>query len=203
MHIVAHVIKKLFGQRTGLEKSSVKRFLMFSACILLLPTTPGAALAQNTVIFLTSGTSWTVPSNWNNANNTVEVIGSGGAHKSSSATAGAGGGSYSKANNLALTPGSSVPYNIGISGLASPGESTWFGSTTRSSAPVAATGGCNANSHTTCTNSTSANKGSVIHAGGNGGNDNNLAGFAAGGGGAAGPHGVGGAGSRLGHYFRR
>jgi sugar lactone lactonase YvrE len=171
----------------------MKRFLLFVTCF-LLSLLPGLALAQNTVIFLTSGTSWTVPSNWSNANNTVEVIGSGGAHKSSSATAGAGGGSYSKANNLALTPNSSVPYNIGASGLVSPGESTWFGSTSRSSALVAAQGGCNVSSSSDCTNSTSANIGSVIYAGGKGGNDGYLAGFAAGGGGAAGPHGEGGRG---------
>ncbi len=30
------------------------------------------------MIFLTSGTSWTVPSDWNNAANTIEVIGGGG-----------------------------------------------------------------------------------------------------------------------------
>jgi hypothetical protein len=176
------------------RRVSLRHAIILAAFFPFLLSAPRLALAQNKVIFLTSGTSWTVPNDWNNANNTVEVIGAGGAHKSSSATAGAGGGSYSKANSLALTPGSSVPYNIGISGLASPGESTWFGSTTRSSALVAATGGCNANSNIACANSTSANKGSVIHAGGNGGSDNNLAGFAAGGGGAAGPHGVGGGG---------
>ena len=157
----------------------------------MFSTSLSPSLASATVIFLTSGTSWTVPSDWNNAGNTVEVIGAGGAHKSSSATAGAGGGSYSKANNLALTPGSSVAYNIGISGLASPGESTWFGSATLSSALVAAQGGCNVSSSSNCTNSTSANIGSVIYTGGKGGNDGYSAGFAAGGGGAAGPHGGG------------
>jgi sugar lactone lactonase YvrE len=177
----------------------MKRFLLFVTCF-LLSLLPGLALAQTTVIFLTSGTSWTVPSNWNNANNTVEVIGAGGAHKSSSATAGAGGGSYSKANNLTLTPNSSVPYNVGISGLVSPGESTWFGSTSRSSALVAAAGGCNATSSSNCTNSTSANIGSLIYAGGKGGNDGYSAGFAAGGGGAAGPHGGGSRGQDSGQY---
>jgi sugar lactone lactonase YvrE len=162
-----------------------------AACFLLSFSASDLALAQNTVISLTSGTSWTVPSNWSSANNTVEVIGSGGAHKSSSATAGAGGGSYSKAVNLSLTPNSSVPYNIGISGDVSPGESTWFGSTSRSSALVAAQGGCSPTSSSDCTNSTSADIGSVIYTGGKGGNDGYLAGFAAGGGGAAGPHGGG------------
>ena len=182
-----------------LRQLSVRYAVILFACFLFsLPT--ASALAQNKVIFLTSGTSWTVPNDWNNANNTVEVIGAGGAHKSSSATAGAGGGSYSKANHLTLTPNSSVPYNIGISGLASPGESTWFGSTTRSSALVAATGGCNVNSSSNCTNPTSANIGSVIYAGGKGGNDGYLAGFAAGGGGAAGPHGGGGRGQDSGQY---
>src|SRR3989344_3242542 len=30
------------------------------------------------IIFLTSGTSWTVPADWNSSNNTIEVIGGGG-----------------------------------------------------------------------------------------------------------------------------
>ncbi len=48
--------------------------------IAFLFTGPQQAASQSspTVIFLTSGTSWTVPSDWNNSNNTIEVIGGGG-----------------------------------------------------------------------------------------------------------------------------
>ena len=59
-----------------------------------------------TVIFLTSGTTWVVPSDWNNANNSVECIGGGGngATSTSIAAAGGGGGAYAKSSNLVLTP---------------------------------------------------------------------------------------------------
>jgi hypothetical protein len=190
---IAHVARKLLGQGTRPDKLlSMKRFLTFAACFALLLSTPRLALAQTTVIFLTSGMSWTVPNNWNNANNTIEAIGAGGAHTSSSATAGAGGGSYSEISNLALTPGNSVPYQVGTSGAASPGGMTWFNGTTYSNASVNAKGGCNPSSNTTCTNSTSNNIGSVIYVGGEGGSNLDEDGWAAGGGGAAGPHGAGG-----------
>jgi len=53
-----------------------------------------------TVVFLTSGTSWTVPSDWSSTN-TIEIIGGGGAGgggSGSHAVVGAGGGgrSYAK-----------------------------------------------------------------------------------------------------------
>ena len=35
------------------------------------------SFAAATRVFITSGTSWTVPSDWNSANNTIEVIGGG------------------------------------------------------------------------------------------------------------------------------
>jgi hypothetical protein len=153
---------------------------------------PRLALAQTTVIFLTSGSSWTVPNNWSNTNNTIEAIGAGGNHQTSAATAGNGGGSYSRISNLSLTPGSNVPYQIGVSGAASPGGATWFNGTSKSNASVVAVAGCSSTSSSNCSNSVTANVGSVIYAGGNGGTDGYLDGFAAGGGGAAGPHGGGG-----------
>ena len=39
---------------------------------------PGAASAGPQLICLTTGTTWTVPSDWNNANNSIEAIGGGG-----------------------------------------------------------------------------------------------------------------------------
>lgn len=76
-------------------------------------------------IFLTSGTSWTVPTDWNNSNNTVEVIGGGGgagsgySDSSGSGGEGAGGGGaggYSKITNITLVPGATVTYAIGGAG---------------------------------------------------------------------------------------
>lgn len=40
-------------------------------------TSPQYLVPSTTVIFLTSGSSWTVPADWNSACNTIEVIGGG------------------------------------------------------------------------------------------------------------------------------
>ena len=84
------------------------------------------------VIILTSGTSWTVPADWNNANNTIEVIGGGGGGSSSAAgSQGAGGGgAYTKLTNFTLTPSSSAFIQIGGGGAAgSAGTDTWLNKT--------------------------------------------------------------------------
>jgi hypothetical protein len=47
--------------------------ILFIVVLLFLPQ-----LATATTIYLTSGSTWTVPSDWNSANNTIEVIGGGG-----------------------------------------------------------------------------------------------------------------------------
>ena len=76
-------------------------------------------------IFLTSGTSWTVPSDWNNTNNTIEVIGGGGGggggFSDSSGSGGGGGGAggggaYSKVSNVTLLPGATVTISVGNAG---------------------------------------------------------------------------------------
>ena len=60
-------------------------------------------------IFLTSGSSWFVPDNWNSSANIIEVIGgggSGGVARSTGTSAkatGGGAGGYSRIANLALT----------------------------------------------------------------------------------------------------
>jgi len=75
--------------------------------------------------FLTTGTTWTVPSDWSNANNTIEVIGAGGgagggfADSSGSGGGGGGGGgggAYAKVTNVTLTPGATVGIAIGAAG---------------------------------------------------------------------------------------
>ena len=71
-----------------------------------------------TVIYLTSGSSWTVPGDWNNSDNSIEVIGGGagggGGINASVAGGGGGGGAYSKVVNLTLS--GSVAYVIGAGG---------------------------------------------------------------------------------------
>lgn len=83
---------------------------------------PSKAHAQ---VFITSGTTWTVPNDWVNSNNSIEVIGGGGGGgggfqqgtgNGGYAGGGGGGGGYSRANNVTLTPGSVVGVSIGSAG---------------------------------------------------------------------------------------
>jgi len=90
----------------------------FTSSGTLAVTVPGPP--PPTRIFLTSGTTWTVPSNWNAANNTIEVIGGGGAGRFGDGNhvgTGGGGGGYSKAVNVSLTPGATVGLSVGSGGV--------------------------------------------------------------------------------------
>lgn len=89
-------------------------------------------------ITLTSGSSWTVPSDWNNASNTIDVYGGGGAGGAAPVAVGAGGGggAFSRKNNATLTPSASIPISVGAGGTpnfgtstGNPGADTWFSST--------------------------------------------------------------------------
>src|SRR5258708_6889648 len=83
-------------------------YILAFVCVLCAPI----ARAQTTVIFITSGTSWTIPNDWNSANNQIEVIGGGGNGVKSGSFfnpgAGGGGGAYSKVTNVTLTAGATV-----------------------------------------------------------------------------------------------
>src|ERR1700756_611559 len=93
----------------------MKRLIRVLALTLLLPV---LLHAQKQVI-LTSGTTWTVPSDWSGGN-TIECIGGGGAGETGSPSptsgGGGGGGAYSKAVNVTLTPGATVTIAIGTGG---------------------------------------------------------------------------------------
>lgn len=141
-----------------------------------------------TVIFLTvtGAGNWTVPSDWNSAQNTVEVIG-GGSGGNTLGGAGAG-GAYAKVTNLALTAGASIAYSVGIGGAPTvAGGNTFFNGTAGAgnnsaqanggAAPVTTTGGIG---------------GAVVNGSGfTGGNGGSLSTDAGGGGGAAGLNGAG------------
>jgi hypothetical protein len=150
------------------------------------------------VSVLTSGTSWTVPSDWNSSDNKVECIGGGGAGTSeendNDGGGGGGGGAYTKKNNLSLTPGASVSYQIGqgsAAGSGNDGTDSWF----VSSATLLAKGGKYAVDHTGALGgSSTASVGDVKYAGGNGGDYGSSGG--GGGGGGAGPNGKGGNGGK-------
>src|SRR6266566_644143 len=74
-----------------------------------------------TTIFKTSGTSYTIPADWNSANNSIETIASGGGGSAGNTTGGGdgfpgGGGAYSKTTNFAGTPGNVITIAIGLGG---------------------------------------------------------------------------------------
>jgi hypothetical protein len=86
-----------------------------------------AALVCPGTFIITSGSTWTVPSNWS-ASNSIQVIGGGGGgYNAGTGGGGGGGGAYSKILNLALTPSSSVNIQVGSGGTAgASGTDTWF-----------------------------------------------------------------------------
>jgi uncharacterized repeat protein (TIGR01451 family) len=161
-------------------------------------------------IYLTSGNSWPVPANWNSSHNTVEVIGGGGSAGGSQAGVGygtgGGGGGYSKVNNIYLTPGATVQYNVGAGGAApaqgspgNPGGDTWFHGATFLASSVGARGGQGGAFGLSGLGggpggSAALGIGSTRYSGGIGGTFSSTVGYG-GGGGAAGPNGNGGAGA--------
>jgi hypothetical protein len=79
------------------------------------------------VYYINSGTSFTVPADWNNSNNAIHIYGAGGGSSGSYVpnssgnrlgSAGGGGGGYTQVLNLTSTPGSSLSYSIGSGGAA-------------------------------------------------------------------------------------
>jgi hypothetical protein len=57
--------------------------------------------------FFTSTTNWIVPSDWNNTNNYMAVIGAGGGDSCG------GGGGFSSKSNISLTPGTTIYVHVG------------------------------------------------------------------------------------------
>lgn len=67
------------------------------------------------VTFLTSGTSYATPSDWNNTNNSIECIGAGGdGGSANNGGGGGGGGAYAKITNLAIS--GSISYSVAAGG---------------------------------------------------------------------------------------
>ena len=146
-------------------------------------------------IFITSGTSWTVPSDWNDANNTVHVIGGGGGGGQTltgDGAGGGGGGAYSRVSNLDLTPDTSVTISIGAGGgTETAGGDTYFNSSACATASACAKGGGTTTGDPGGTGGAAASGvGGVTRSGGTGGNGGTGSG-GGGGGGAAGLDGDG------------
>jgi hypothetical protein len=142
-----------------------------------------------TQIFIVSGTSWTVPTDWNSANNTVETIGAGGGGQTANgsyAGSGGGGGAYSKITNLSLTAGSSITIQVGTGGSAGiAGGDTWFNGASLAASSVGAKGGGGGGDGSGgAGGAASSGVGTTKYNGGNGGTDTANP-YGAGGGGGA------------------
>ena len=154
-------------------------------------------------VVLTSGTSWTVPSDYNYANSTITLISGGGGSSGSTTSgrtgSGGGGGACLQLTNYPLSPGQTVTYAIGAAGTAgtSGGGNGGAGGTTTFDAYSLAGGGAGGNLSGGAGGAAYTVSGYVTssYAGGNG-----LAGVSgssaqtSGGGGAAGPSSAGGVG---------
>jgi hypothetical protein len=151
-----------------------------------------------TIIYLTSGTTWDVPNDWNSSNNSIEVIGAGGngglATDSTNSGGGGGGGEYRKVTNVSLTASSTVNINIPSGGDGSSADGAWIKNNSGTIVVEAKNGG-NASGVTagsggtggSCLGGCAANNDGG--AGGIGGSAAEAAG--GGGGGSAGPSGAG------------
>lgn len=165
-----------------------------------------AAPALATVACYTTGTSVATPGTWNNASNTIEVIGGGSGGNSGTSNGGGGGGAgggYSKATNVTLS--GTVGYAIGTGGAAgnpsTAGGDTYFCNSTSNCASIAgsavvagAKGGTATSGTGGTTGGTSTTTGAVGGtkvAGGNGGNTTLFNQESAAGGGAGSPNGAG------------
>lgn len=145
-------------------------------------------------IFITSGTSYQLPNDFNPGNNTVECYG-GGAGGNSNRADGGGGGSYAKVTNIQIGAGETASIQIGSAGS----TDTWFNATSLANAvSKGVTLACGAQGASGRTGGlASASCGTVKYNGGDGGSSSTDAPWpysGGGGGGCAGPNGAGGAG---------
>lgn len=109
------------------------------------------------VIRLTAGSgSWTVPADWNDADNSVEVRGAG---ASAGGSVSGSGAAAAVSYNLDLTPGDAISYTVApqtiptnpdnpTAGYGNDGGSSWFGASTFAASLVAAVGGVKGNANT-------------------------------------------------------
>ena len=147
------------------------------------------------VVLLTTGTSYTLPSNWNPANNKIEAIGAGGpggavgGFKTNIAGSGGRGGSYARINDWPVAASTTLTIQVGLSNIEG-GTDSWISNTgsypTTTDQGVLAIGGLGA-----------ASVGTVTYLGGDGGigETGYVYDAGGGGGGAAGPNGAGAVGT--------
>lgn len=145
------------------------------------------------VIVLTSGTTWTAPSDWNDASALIECIGAGGNGANGSTTLGSGGGGgggkYAQITAPGVSPNQTVNINIPAGGVGTGATGTWF----KSSALILANNGGNG-SNVAGGAGGSGGVGTILRGGGAGGNGGTPSASGGGGGGAGGPTSIGGSG---------
>jgi len=158
------------------------------------------AIDTATVVVLTSGTTWNVPSDWNSSDNTIEAIGAGGngalAIGSSTAGGGGGGGEYRKSANITLTASSTIDIHLPAGGDGNSASGSWVknGAGGGGTIVLEAKNGGNASGLTGGAGGTGGTGASANYNGGTGGtstDSSNTAGAGSGGGGSAGPTGIG------------
>lgn len=165
---------------------------------------------SSTYYRLDSGTTWTVPSDWNSSNNNVYLFGGGGGSAggisvtsgtSKISGAGGGGGGFTALTNVTLTPGGTVPYAIGAAGgagAASSSSSTGTsGGTTTFNTTNTAGGGGGGSGNTTSSTGGTAGTGTTNNGGAGAGGTfaTNITRAGSGGGGSGGLDGAGQAGT--------
>jgi hypothetical protein len=166
--------------------------------------------ADNVVIVLASGTSFTVPADWNNSNNEIHLFSGGGggaggrASGNNRAGGGAGGGGgYTKVTNVTLS--GTISYAIGAAGSngAAGVDGVSGGNTTFNSGAYTTVGGGGGQAATTPTSTGGvAGTGSTFNGGvGGAGSISTAASTGNGGGGGAGAGGPNGAGGNGGAGF--
>ena len=146
----------------------------------------------NVVVVLSCGSTWTVPANFDNVHNTIELIGAGAAGRPPTAGVnrggtGGGAGAYQRISGYDTAGSSSIAFKLGVGGIQGfrDGGNTIWGSETASLAEGGDTGG----------NSVGGAGGTGSFNGGSGGSAEVGAGplfRGRGGGGAGGPSGSGG-----------
>ena len=163
--------------------------------------TVSSGASGSKIIYLTSGTSWTVPSDWNSANDSIEVIGGGGG--GGYAGSGGAGGDYCEILDFNASAGASIPITIGAGGSAGTSGSHTGGSggtTTFNTSSLVAPGG--GGGGTAAGTPGAGGVGTTCHLGGTGGTVSaSGGGGGSGGGGAGGPNGVGGNGAAVGTWI--
>lgn len=169
---------------------------------------PNPGPGQAKVETIKSGSSWTVPAGVTSIDS-VECWGAGGGPGSGTGAgfAGGGGGAYSKIGNLAVNPGSTINFSIGVGGTAAvgggvgvAGGDTWFNSPTTVLAKGGSGGhvtwdgnaGVLVNSVGGAGGAAAQSVGNIVHSGGRGGIAQDSMVCAGGGGAGASPSGDGG-----------